>query len=439
MMKTFLSISLLTTVATTSFAQTFKRQRLDSLLNLLEQKDKYMGSIAVSQHGQLLYARAIGYSDIATGKKADTNTKYRIGSISKMFTASLMMRAVEEKKITLTQTLDKYFPQVENASKITIREMLTHRSGIHNFTNDSSYLTYYSQPKTEKEMLAIIAATKSDFEPDTKAEYSNSNYVLLTYILQKIYGKPYAELLKTKITQPLGLTNTYFGGKINLSANECYSYTDTTGWEKATETDLSIPQGAGAIVATPTDLTVFIEKLFTGKIVSSATLDTMKVIRDKFGIGMLNFPYYEKWSYGHTGGIDGFQSMVVYFPEEQLCVAITGNGIGYPNNSILLFALSCYFDHDFPLPVLSNIKLSNEALDQFTGTYGNAQIPIKIKITRTGNKLVSQGTGQAPLTMETITATTFSFDPAGIILEFDVAKKQMIVKQGGHEFPFTKE
>ncbi|RAJ77365.1 CubicO group peptidase (beta-lactamase class C family) [Chitinophaga dinghuensis] len=438
-MKRLIVITLLTVVAATTFAQTLKRERLDSLLNLLQEKDKFMGSIAVAQNGNILYTRAIGYSDVATAHKADPKTKYHIGSITKMFTATLIMKAVEAKKLSLDQTLDKYYPQVENAKKITIRQMLTHRSGIHNVTNDSVYLSYYTQPKSEKELMGIIASGKSDFEPDTKAGYSNSNYIILTYILEKIYQKPYADILKEQILTPGALASTHYGGKINAQQNEAYSYLYKTTWAQDAETDPSIPLGAGAMVSTPSDLTSFITQLFAGKFVSPSTLDTMKTLRDNFGIGMGRFPYANSFAYGHTGGIDGFQSVLVYFPEEKLSVAITANGLVYPYNNLLKCALSGFFNQPFEMPVFNAVAITSESLDQFVGSYATTQIPIKIKITKADNKLYGQATGQQAFPLEASSPTTFQYEPAGVVLEFNIEKKELLLKQGGQTFQFTKE
>ena len=225
----------------TTFAQNLNKAKLDSLFQILETKDKFMGSIAVAENGKLLYTKSIGKDDIESNKLSTIATKYRIGSISKMFTSCLIFKAVEENKLSLNQTIDIYFPTVENAKKITIGNLLNHRSGIHNFTNDKEYLNYNTQPKSEKEMVEIIAKGKSDFEPDSKGDYSNSNYVLLSYILEKTYKKPYKEILNSKIIKPLGLKNTYFGGKTNFQNNECHSYHYDTKWKKETDTDLSVP------------------------------------------------------------------------------------------------------------------------------------------------------------------------------------------------------
>jgi D-alanyl-D-alanine carboxypeptidase len=140
-----------------TFAQNLNTAKLDSLFQILETKDKFMGSIAVAENGKLLYTKSIGKDDIESNKKSTIATKYRIGSISKMFTSCLILKAVEENQLNINQTIDIYFPTIENAKKITIGNLLNHRSGIHNFTNDEAYLTYNTQPKSEKEMGEIIA------------------------------------------------------------------------------------------------------------------------------------------------------------------------------------------------------------------------------------------------------------------------------------------
>lgn len=440
-MKKILIICLVTLLTTTCVSQTFNKQRLDSLFQVLEKKEKFMGSIAISKNGTILYSNAIGYADLETSKKATTATKYRIGSISKIFTAALILKSIEENKLTFNQTLDKYFPQIENAKKITIENLLNHRSGIYNFTNDLTYLKYNTLPKSQKEMIEIIAKGKSDFEPNSKADYSNSNYVLLSYILEKIYKKDYSLILNEKIIKPLGLKNTYYGGKTNLTNNESYSYSFKNKWIKETETDMSIPMGAGAMVSNPTDLTIFIEQLFAGKIISQKSLTTMKMMKEKYGMGIFEFPYFDKKSYGHTGGIDGFQSVVSYFPEDKLSVSLTSNGILYANNNVLLCALSCYFDKPFKIPTFEKVEVevSSEILDLYTGQYKSSQIPLKISITRNENKLFAQATGQSAFPLEASTSNSFKFEQAGIILVFDSIKNEMTLKQGGKEFLFTKE
>ena len=134
-MKIKITIALLF-LSFTGFAQKLNTAKLDSLFNILEAKDKFMGSIAIAENGVPLYTRAIGKDDIESGRKSTVASKYRIGSISKMFTATLVFKAIEEGKIDIGQTIYSFFPDVENAKVITIGNLLNHRSGIHNFSSD---------------------------------------------------------------------------------------------------------------------------------------------------------------------------------------------------------------------------------------------------------------------------------------------------------------
>ena len=164
-----------------------------------------MGNIAVSKDGEIIYLKSIGYADISNNLKATKETKYRIGSISKSFTATLVLKAIENKKLELNQTIDKWFPMIKDSDKITIKQLLSHRSGIYNFTDNLNYLTWNTQKKTEKEMVEIITMGGNIFAPDSKAEYSNSNYLLLSYILEKTFMKSYSELLDEYIIKPIDL------------------------------------------------------------------------------------------------------------------------------------------------------------------------------------------------------------------------------------------
>ena len=164
MIKTILTTVLFFTLVQFGFAQTnFDKAKLDSYFETLETNNKFMGSVAVSKNGEILYAKSIGFADVDNNVKSTVETKYRIGSISKSFTAVLALKAVEENKLDLDQTIDKWFPTITNAEKITVKQLLNHRSGIHNFTNNPDYLTWNTQPKTEKEMVEIIQRSGSVF------------------------------------------------------------------------------------------------------------------------------------------------------------------------------------------------------------------------------------------------------------------------------------
>ncbi|WP_214070444.1 serine hydrolase domain-containing protein [Mucilaginibacter sp. dw_454] len=421
-------------------AQNFNKAKLDSFLVALNAHNQNMGSMTIAVDGKVIYQKAVGYSQVNGTLKtpATINTKYRIGSISKMFTATMIFQLIDEGKLNFDTPLASFFPQLPNAGKITISEMLDHRSGLHNFTNDSLYHTYMGKPMSQADMTGIIAKEKSDFEPDTKAEYSNTNFLLLGYIIEKLTGETYAQELKKRVTSKIGLTNTYYGTKANPAKNEAYSYTYAGQWTQMPETDMSIPGGAGAIVSTPADLVKFIDALFAGKLINPASLQLMKTMKDNFGMAMFVMPFYEKKGYGHGGSIDGFTSLLTYFPEDKLAIAYTSNGARYSNNDICIGALSIYFNKPYTIPEFKEITLTTAQLDKYLGHYASEQMPLKIAITKNGTTLFGQATGQPAFPLTAEGDDKFSFTRAGVNIAFEPAKKTFTLIQGGKTYLFTK-
>ena len=438
-MKKLIITSFLLFISAISLAQNLNTEKLDSLFHILEQNDKFMGTLAVSQNGNIIYKKTIGFVNIEDSIKANSSTKYRIGSISKIFTSTLILKAVEENKLKLDQSLKDFYPHVANSEMITIKSLLNHSSGIHDFTRNEDYSNWYMTKQSKDNMVKRISGYKSDFTPNSEHEYSNSNFVLLTYILEDVYKKTFSELLKEKITDPYNLEDTYYGGKIGSKDNEAYSYSYLGRWNKETETDMSIPKGAGAIVSTPKDLNIFITTLFSENIISKNSLSKMKNIENGYGLGLLQFPYNDKWSYGHTGGIDGFEAVTSYFPGEKLAISLTSNGSNYNKNDILLAVLGSFYGKGFNLPKFSTVELTANDLEKFLGTYSSEQIPPKIMISKEGSTLLAQATGQSSFPLEPISKDTFIFEKAGVEIEFKTRTEEMIMKQGGQEFLFSKD
>ncbi len=439
MKRAFITTLLIGILCQSGLAQEFDKTKLDLYFDALEANNKFMGSVAVSRNGTIIYSRSTGYADFENKIKADDNSRYRIGSISKTFTTVLVMKAMEQNKLALDQTIGKYFPSIKNAGKISVENLLYHRSGIHSFTSDSAYLTWNTQPKTEKEMIDIISRAGIDFEPDTKSEYSNSNFVLLTFILEKTFNLPYAALIQEYIVKPAGLSNTSLGGKINTSKKDCKSYKYLDTWVAEPETDISIPLGAGGIVSTPGDLVKFSDALFGGKLLSSESLEKMKTVKGQYGMGIFNIPFYDRVGFGHTGGIDGFSSVFSHFSDGNVSFAMTCNGSNFNTNNISITLLSAAFNRPYEIPEFSSVVVNSEDLDSYLGVYSSLQIPIRITITRKNNTLIGQGSGQASFPLEPAGKDKFKFDQADLVMEFNPANNTMILRQGGAQFEFKRE
>jgi D-alanyl-D-alanine carboxypeptidase len=334
-------------------AQTLDKAKLDRFFDRLAEKNQAMGSLTIAKDGKVLYSRAIGYSQIngSERKPATTATRYRVGSITKTFTAAMIFQFVEEGKLKLSDTLDKFFPQIPNAGKITIAHLLTHRSGI-DFGKEPDFLSWSRNPRTKDEMLAFIARGTPDFEPGEKRSYSNAGYVLLGYVVEKLDGKPYRDALKKRITGKLGLKDTYAGtGKTDVSKKESFSYSYAGDWKQHEEMDLSVPGGAGAIVSTSSDLVKFIQALFDGKLISQENVNQMKSGQPGiYGMGMSEQKLGGKTIYGNSGGLDGFSSSVLYLPEEKLAIAYTANAKVYSIGKIFSGIFEIYQNKPFEIP-----------------------------------------------------------------------------------------
>lgn len=435
-MKQIITILIICCFGLTVFSQELQTLKLDNYFQALEQNNKVMGTVCVSRDGVNVYSKSTGFSNIESRIRATQNSTYKIGSISKSFTAVMIFQAVEEGKLKLSTTLDHYFPTIKNSEKITIDYLLCHRSGIHNFT-DNNFSSWSAESKSREDMLKIMEEGGSDFKPDSKGQYSNSNYVLLSYILEIVYKKPFAKILQNKITNPLKLANTYFGKpKANLTCNS-YVYLDK--WRIESDTDPSVTMGAGGIVSTTSDLNVFFYSLFNDKLISQSSLAQMKTITEGFGRGLFQMPFGAKRGYGHSGGIDGFNSVAVYFPDDKIAYSLTSNGTNFMINNISIAVLSGIYNLPFDIPVFKVVNLTSEDLDKYLGVYSSAQLPLKITVSKRDKILVAQGTGQPSFDLEASAENTFQFEKGGIILVFNPNEKTMMLKQGGASFLMKKE
>jgi D-alanyl-D-alanine carboxypeptidase len=425
----------------------FNKAKLDEYLSQLENNEKIMCGVAISKDGVLVYENYIGYSSVDESIQNSKLTRFRVGSITKVFTATIVFQLVEEGKLSLDTKLAQFYPQIKNAEQITISDLLSHRSGIQNFTAQKAYKNYYRSKKTKADMLKIFSSLDSEFVPNKKMKYSNTNYVLLGYIIEDVTGKPYSKILQERIVSKLNLPNTYYGGNIDTQTNEAASYRFKKGmWLRQPATDMSIPHGAGAIVSNPADLSVFIESLFKDKLISDALLPQMKPIENGDGKGLWCYQFMGRTAYGHDGKIDSFFSRVRFFPNERVAISATANGVNYPLNDIWLGILSIYFEEPFDIPDFNAkpIAIGKESLRYYTGTYTSSHHPLDIDLSTKGDQLFGRATGQSAFPLTPYSNTEFRFDPAGIIIKFktdDKGKVQFdsfVFSQGGRSFLFKE-
>ncbi len=414
-------------------------EKLDSLFTLIETQNKGMGSISIHKDAKAFYQKSIGYATLISDTKNNSSTKYRIGSITKTFTATIIMMLIEENKLSLKAHLSDYFPEIHNADKITIEHLLRHRSGLYNITNHKDFAKWRLTPQTRKQMLDRIFKSESLYTPNTRTEYSNTNYLLLTYIAEDIMRKSYKEILKERIIIPCQLKNTYYGDKINSENNEAESYKMKTNWILQKETDMSVPAGAGGIVSTPDDINMFYHYLFSGMLVSETSLRKMKTLVEDIGMGILRFPFKQKKIYGHNGTIDGFSTIAIYSPQEKLGITYLSNATEIPISTILVLVLKMYYGLDYELfEFKPSIKLKSEELDLYIGTYEGDVFPFEIQILKNKEKLVAKAKDGPTFSLEAFEKNKFRAEQMGIVMEFFPKRNMMMLDLQGNNSKFLR-
>ena len=430
----------------------FDQGKMNQYLDSLAENDKAMLSVSIYEEDKLAYEKSTGYANLSQGLKSTNKTKYKIGSISKTFTSVLVFQLIEQGKIKLSTPLKDFYPAIPNSDNITLDMLLSHRSGIFNLTEDPEIASYYTQHQSKQAMLDRLADFEPVFEPGTSQQYSNSNYLLLSYIIEDVTSKKYAEVLAKNITGPLDLDNTIYCPSAHVCGDEAQSYFyQYPQWSPYLLGSSSVSQGAGAIISTSHDVSAFMRALFNGKLVSDSSLSSMKGASYNTSKGLFIIPFYDKRAYGHSGRIEGFDSNTSYFEKEDVIFTITSNATNYTYNDILIGIMSIYFGKKFELPNLKvdpkdlPIELSAEQLKKYVGVYSSDSFELDITAFVENNRLFAQATGQAALPLNAYSELDFKFEPAGIHAVFSATEEggidytQFMLHQAGTMFFFERQ
>jgi len=410
----------------------FAQHELDNYLEHIFENKKMMGSVAISLKDSIIYSKSIGFANSDTKKTIDENTKIRIGSITKTYTAVLVLKATEEGLIKLDDKLSYYYPQVENSEKITIEHLLKHRTGIFNFTEIPGKSNWEQEFHTEEEFINYFIKKKSNFEPDTHYEYSNTNYALLGFILQKIYEKPFQKILDEKICSPLDLKNTYFSTETDETKNEALSYNIQNEYIQNAKVNFSNHPASGGLVSTAVELNTFLSALFNGKLISEKNLEIM-LPKDKgeYGMGIEKLPFDNPIGYTHTGRIENYISAYWYFPREKLGIVTLANAINIYSDYIQMAMLRYAYNMSVELPNFKEIEgVSEKLFEEIAGTYASNDKNSTATISSDGQKMIFQNSmsGQMYIAFEYKGNNIFEYNSAK--LEFFPTQKEMKLTQG---------
>jgi D-alanyl-D-alanine carboxypeptidase len=442
-MKITVTIFILTLLCISkSSAQEIDVAKLDSFFTALSVNNRIMGSFAVSKNEKIVYQKSIGYRSFSPDSiLASSATQYRIGSITKVFTATMIFQLIDEGKLSLDTKLLKYFPLMPNSERITISDLLSHTSGLMDYVNDLADKSWITIPHTKAELLDTIAKRKVHFEPGSKQQYSNSGYLLLAYIVEKITGKPYSKALEDRIVNKLKLKSTTSAVPNDAGKVEAKPYAMVSKWTGIKDIYFPNVIGVGDILSTPADLLTFLNALSSGNLISANSYAQMSTFKEQnqFAKGLLRVPFYDQAGLGHNGGTYGSYSVVYNFKKSGISIATCVNGLDYSLNDISIALLSISNGKAFEIPSFKKVVIAKEEMESHLGIYATTTFPMKITVVKNGDALFAQATGQSAFPLEALTKDKYKFDGAGIVMEFNEEKQEMTLKQSGQTTVFTKE
>lgn len=434
-MKNLLSFILLFSGLFTK-AQTIPTDKVDAFIDYIEQHDRAIGNVSVFKDGKEIYYRDFGQQAVPE-LHTNRDSKYMIGSITKMVTATLIFKLVEENKLNLSDKLSQFYPGMPNAGNITIEQLLGHTSGL----GDVNFKNGTAKWLKEKEVgdAALLKQIKHQgalFKPGKDFSYSNSGYYLLGKILEKKYLKPFPQIVEEQIAAPLHLQN--FISPKNATSGVMHSYKFTEGkWQDMPDFIPENIRAYGDMAATTTDLNAFAGAFFQYYIITKESVELMKPKnKSAFGLGIMAVPFYQFMLYGHGGDTDGSHTLLAYDEKEKLSVAIAIHGDRSIKSDFYIGILNALYSGTLPYPLF----VADAVLNQYEGIYYCKDFPFKMKIFNDGGALYAEGQakGQIPFLLKPKSDTEF-YHGNEVKTRFDIANNRMYHTEGGETFEFTKE
>lgn len=446
-MKKLLLLLSIFTACIAGKAQKTDEQRIhkiDSIFEVYTKKNMFCGSVSISKKGTSLLSKGYGMANYSFDVPNTGQTKFKLASVSKQFTAMAIMILQEQGKLNTDDKLTKFIADYPNGDKITIHHLLTHTSGIYNFTNAEHYDSIMVFAHTLPQIISYFKNTKLDFEPGEKFSYSNSGYILLSYIIEQASGKSYGEFVTTQIFEPLGMKNSGVFDGNNLIKNLALGYTNgDKGIENAAYIDMSIPSGAGGLYSTVEDLQLWDRAFYNEKLVKKATIDKMLTpFKGNYAYGLRIEEYLKHPWVNHGGGIQGFNTIINRFPDDELCIVILKNVDNYTAFSANKVCRAIMFDDTYELPVdRIAAKIDKTTGQKLCGDY-ELEPGFVMKVNLEGERMFVQATGQPKL--EIFAESDYYYFCKAVNAQFEFSKDKkgnitsLILCQGGRKMPGKK-
>ena len=395
--------------------------RMDTIVRSYADSRAFMGAVLVARDGQVLFDKAYGFANLEWNTPNTPSTRFRLGSVTKQFTAASILLLEERGKLKTSEPVGKYMPDAPAAwGGITIFNLLTHTSGIPNFTSFPEYRQLERFDTPVRDVIAKFRDRPLDFAPGEKMLYSNSGYVVLGYLVEKISGQDYESFVQQNIFTPLGMKDSGYDSNTRIIAQRAAGYTPgRDGLRNADFVHMSVPHGAGALYSTTHDLLLWEQGLFGGKLLSAASLAKMTTpFKGDYGLGVMIQTVNGRKRISHGGSIEGFNTSLVYFPDSRVAVISLGNVNGNaPDRMTDQLGRLVHGDAVQLTSERTEVPVARDILARYVGTYQLAP-QVSMMMTLDGNQLMTQLSGQPRLPVFPQSETLFFLKAVDAQVEF---------------------
>ncbi len=431
--------------ATLSAQQSEMQKKVNDYIDAYVQMKQFSGSILIAKNGQVMLSKGYGKSSHQFNIENTPQTKYRIGSLTKGFTALAIIQLVENNKLSLDDKLIKFIPDYPRGDEITIKHLLTMTSGIRNHTEfedfDKKRRVYQV---TVSQTIETFKNKTLEFNPGEKFKYSNSNYILLGFIIEQISNMTYAEYIKQNIFKPLKMENSGFEKPQDVINNMAEGYCFKNNEIKnANFRDMSNAHASGALYSTIEDLYKWDKALYTEKLITKESLETMFTpFKDNYALGWGIVNVFNHKMITHSGEIDGFTSNISHFSDDDVCIIILSNFEQIPISRINKDLIAIIFGEEYEIPkVIKTINLAADILQSYTGEY-ELKPGFIFTVSFDNGSLFCQPTGQPKLELLPVSESEFFLKEVEAKISFIKNSNQevekLILNQGGHQIPAVR-
>jgi CubicO group peptidase (beta-lactamase class C family) len=429
-MKRLIALGLMALFFGSFSAQAQDDKRMDALMGAAYPAGEPGAAVLVAKAGQPLYRKGFGMGNLEHGLPIAPDMVFEIGSITKQFTAVGILMLAEEGKLALSDTLGKFFPGFPGGGSITLHQMLTHTSGLNNYTDMPEWVSMWRQDIAPRDFAEKFKEHPMVGAPGEKFAYSNSAYFMLGVVIEQASGMPYEQFLDARIFKPLGMENSYYGSWQQVIRNRAAGYQPASsgeGFANATYLSFSQPYAAGSILSTVDDLMKWNEALHAGKVLKPESLalafqnhTTSDGKPIGYGYGWAVTQVAGLNSVEHGGGIFGFVTYALYVPSEKLFVAVLTNRDDKNPEEAAVRLAAMALGKPYPDASEAAVSLSEAQLKPHVGAYEFEDGAVRF-ISYEDGSLYSQREGGQRFKIVPVSETLFAFENSLNAVEFPEA------------------